>query len=140
MLDEGFPQGFNATSEIVELTQPPEVRKLLIAEIAQMKDEAKAMDNLSIHGFIGLGAAFGPLTGVLISLSSGGNAYIGGGVGFSVGITGGALVEALVDKGYNYAINKIKDVRQQNFSKRVWSALPADKQQIIKASMPQVRK
>ncbi len=46
----------------------------------------------------------------------------------------------MVDKGLNNATRKIIDVRQQNFSKRVWSALPPEKQQVVKASLPQIKK
>jgi len=140
----GAPENFVTTLEIVNLTQPPEVRRLLVEEIGQMNDEIKALDNIKpSYNFTALGISFGSLGGILTAVVSRANPAFWGlaaGGGSMIGLTAGAFLDHTVGVSYNRFKQNVVNMRQQNFAKRVWSALPSNEQQTIRAALPPVKK
>ncbi len=137
MANEENPQKFIATPEHVQLTQPEEVRKLLTEELSEIEKEVEAMkDQGNPSGeFTGICMIFGMLIGTIASVLSQGevNIGVGTGVGLSMGTSLGAAIELLIKQRFIQAAGKLKEIRIDHFSKRVWAALPVEEQDHIKA-------
>lgn len=137
------PLKFEPTRGVVEMTQPPAVRDILISEFDFMQQEqdalAEATDRSTSAGSV-IGATVGTGLGTLVTLIMHGDNSLP-----ILGLTGGAAVGFVSDLRVNSTVAGIRaDVdeiavqRNRHFAETVWSALPDDVRTVVEKTLSPV--
>ena len=129
---------FKAVPETVALTEPPEVRALLIKELEQIQKESQILkDSEPTPGmFAAVGLAFGGgfglfLANVVNTATGGHNPGLASGeglvIGNSMGVAVGAGIDVLLAGQYSQ-YKKVMDMRNEHFKQNVWNNIPRETQ------------